>query len=346
MKNIFNKRKEKPQSVEPAARITSDTIAEHREQVLSSGKKFKYPLQYSRSKLVMTASGIGVLAIIVFITIIWWQLYVAHAYNDFVYRVTKTVPIPVATVEGKAVRYSDYLMRYRSSIHFSERWEQVDFRTEDGVRQQLFLQEQSLREAIIATYAEYLADELGISVSDDELEEFLRLPRQLSGGEMSQQTHDLAVLDYYGWDQSEYRQIMKSQLLRNKVAYAIDDDAKSYVKQVVDQVSAGANFAGIAAKLQTDSAIYVPSSQVPLDDQDEEGILAIATKLAVGAVSDPIQSKIGNGYFIVRLNSKDDTSVRYEYIQIVLTKFSAQADGIVSDSSLVKKFIDVKSEDN
>ena len=33
-------------------RITNDTVAEHREKVLAGGRKLKYPLQYTKRKLV------------------------------------------------------------------------------------------------------------------------------------------------------------------------------------------------------------------------------------------------------------------------------------------------------
>lgn len=36
-------------------RITTETVAQHREQILAGGRRFKYPIQYARHKLVINA---------------------------------------------------------------------------------------------------------------------------------------------------------------------------------------------------------------------------------------------------------------------------------------------------
>ena len=41
--------------VDVPIRITNDTIDVHREHVLSGGRKFKYPMQYAKHKLVYNA---------------------------------------------------------------------------------------------------------------------------------------------------------------------------------------------------------------------------------------------------------------------------------------------------
>ena len=52
MKKILNKLRKpsaRKQAVAPA-RITNDTVAEHRQRVIAGGRKFKYPIQYARHK--------------------------------------------------------------------------------------------------------------------------------------------------------------------------------------------------------------------------------------------------------------------------------------------------------
>ena len=43
------KRKNKKQAKVPP-RITNETVAEHREQIIAGGRKFKYPIQYARHR--------------------------------------------------------------------------------------------------------------------------------------------------------------------------------------------------------------------------------------------------------------------------------------------------------
>ena len=56
MKKLTAKlRRQKPEEEKPS-RITNETVAEHREQILAGGRKFKYPVQYAKHKLVLNSS--------------------------------------------------------------------------------------------------------------------------------------------------------------------------------------------------------------------------------------------------------------------------------------------------
>jgi hypothetical protein len=113
MKKLLNKiRRKKPE--ETSSRITSDTIAEHRERILAGGRRFKYPVQVARHRLVISAILISVTVLLLFISFVIWQLYGAQASDVFFYRVTSVVPLPVAKVDTQNVLYSDYLIKYRS----------------------------------------------------------------------------------------------------------------------------------------------------------------------------------------------------------------------------------------
>ena len=183
MKKLLNKVRRKPQ--EEPGRITTETIAEHRERILAGGRRFKYPVQYARHRLVINATLISVGVIILLVTFIGWQLYFVQATNDFMYRVTKVVPLPVAKVDGEDVRFSDYLMKYRSSIHYLEEKELLNLNSEDGKSQSDFVKQQAMEDAITDTYALKVAKEQGIAVSDAELEAFLKLQRNSSDGAVS-----------------------------------------------------------------------------------------------------------------------------------------------------------------
>ena len=97
-------------------RITNDTVAEHREKVLAGGRKLKYPLQYTKRKLVRNTILISLGALVAFVVLVWVQLYVWRDTSEWAYRVTRVVPVPVAQIDGEYVRYSDYLLYYRSTV--------------------------------------------------------------------------------------------------------------------------------------------------------------------------------------------------------------------------------------
>lgn len=335
-KSLAKFRKKK---VSPPSRITNETVAEHRQRILAGGRRFKYPLQYARHRLVFNAIIISIVAIIVIIVIGWWQLYPAQNTSTFIYRVTKVLPLPVASVDSQPVPYSDYLMKYRSSVHYLEQKEQISLKSEDGKRQVAYIKQQAMQDAVADAYAAKLAKELGVTVSDAELEAFLKVQRQSSDGEVSQQTYDAVVLDYYGWSPDEYRYATKNKLLRQKVAYELDANASKVATSTLTQAKVEGSSLQAIAEATTATGVskvaYGASGLVPKTNQD--GGLAIeAAKLEKGKTSGVVKSTTGDGYYIVRLVDINDTQVSYEYIQVPLTKFTKDLEGIEKSGKIVQ----------
>lgn len=330
MKKLVNKIRRKPEQ-EESTRITTETIAEHREKVLAGGRRFKYPVQYARHKLVFNAILIGVAVIILFIVFLWWQLYSVQNTSDFMYRVTKVLPVSVARIDGERVRYSDYLMKYRSSIHYLQEKEQVNLNSEDGKRQSDFVKQQAMEDALADAYAMKLAKENAVAVTDADLETFLQQQRNSADGQVSQRTYDAVILDYYGWSPEEYRHAMKAKLLRQKVAYAVDKQAEATADRIAELVTGNnVNLKSIAAKINTEDGAQVTFAAqgwVPANNQDG-GLAVAAAALKKGSVSSVIASTNGDGYYFVKLVDRNDTQVNYEYIHIPLTAFEQQLQAI------------------
>ena len=114
IKKALKRKSEKSKKV--PTRITNDTVAEHREKILAGGRKHKYPIQYTRHRLVWNAIFIGLGTAILMTVFVWVQLYIWRDTGDVAYRITRTIPLPVASIEGATVRYSDYLRYYRSTL--------------------------------------------------------------------------------------------------------------------------------------------------------------------------------------------------------------------------------------
>lgn len=334
--NKLFKRKQTPIS----SRITSDTVAQHREQILAGGRRFKYPIQYARHKLVINAIIISLVSLIVVIVVGWWQLYPMQNTSEFMYRITKVIPVPVANVDGQPVLYSDYLMKYLSSVHYLEQKEQLSLKTADGKRQVEYVKQQSMQDAIADTYAVKLAKKMGISVSSSELQGFLKSQRQSSSGEISEQTYNAVILDYYGWSPEEYSHATESKLLRQDVAYAMDKNAQSIVDSVKIELKNNSNtdFKTLATSISDQSgkkAIFGTSGWVPKDNQDG-GLAVEAAKLSKLQTSSVIRSSIGDGYYFIRLLDSSSSQVSYEYIQVPLTAFTNSLSSVINSKKVVK----------
>lgn len=339
MKKLLSKMSGKKQPQEPVGRITTDTLAEHREQVLAGGRKFKYPVQYQRHRLVINALIIGAAALLLLIGLAWYMLYVAKNTSEFMYRVTKVAPVPIAIVDGEQVQYSDFLMKYRSAEHYLVEKEQIDQNSQDGKSKLGYIKGQAMDDAIADAYANKLARELDITVSDADLETFLKQQRQSVDGEVSEATYNAVIRDYYGWSPSEYREAMKSKLLRQKVAYAVDAAAEDISKSIENKVKAGSTDLKVVAEelnaQDKTAVIYVPAAWVPKTNQDG-GRAATAAKLEKGQVSAAIKTTSGDGYYYVKLIDSNDTQVQYEYIYVPLKEFDAKLAKLTKDNKLTK----------
>lgn len=338
MKRLLAKlaRRKEDSDAEARSRITNETVAQHRERILAGGRKFKYPIQYAKYKLVINTVIISVVALAILIFVGWWQLYPAQNTSEFMYRVTQVLPLPVASVDGQQVRYSDYLMKYRSSVHYLENKQQVNLNSDDGKLQIQFVKDRAMDDAVADSYATKLAKDMNISVSEAELEAFLKQQRQSSDGEVSQQTYDAVISDYYNWSSSEYRYATKTKLLRQKVSYAVDDNAKRLADKVSPLLTPKANLKTVTSGLPavgSSKTEYGQSGWVPKTNQDG-GLATEAVNLKVGQVSGTLQTTTADGYYFVKLIDINDTQVKYEYIKIPLMAFSNQLEDLKNDDKV------------
>lgn len=346
MKKLQLKRRK--QVPEAPSRITNETVAEHRERILAGGRRFKYPIQYARHRLVFNTIIISVVALLLIIGIGWQQLYIAQNTGTFFYRVARVLPLPVASIDGKLVNYSNYLMNYRSSAHYLKQKEQVNLASEDGKRQLDYVKSQSMSDAIADAYAAKLASDNHVTVSDKQVRDFIDKQRQSRDGTVSKETYDAVILDYYGWSPDEYRDAMKAKLLRQEVMYAIDQSATATKDKIATQVQAAdANFETIAAAAggQGDAKVVAGvSGLVPKDNQDG-GLSAAAAQLTKGQVSGAIKSVSGDGYYFVKLLDINANQVSYAYIKIPLTEFKKRL-ATAYDQKKVQKFITIPEVQN
>ncbi len=339
--------KKRPAEKTIPSRITNETVAEHRERILAGGRRFKYPMQYARHRLVFTTVIITVVAFILIALVGWWQLYLVQNTNTLFYRVTRALPLPVAQVDETSVRYSDYLMYYNSSAHYLSQSEQINLQSDDGQRQNNHIKRKSLDIAIANAYAAQFAKELNITISEERIDQVTDDDRNTSTGRISQETYDASALSVLGWTPSEYRHDTKNRLIRQDVAYQLDTVAKQQQEKATQllQQNKAIEFDALATQLGGEGAAKVTSAvsgRVPLTNQDG-GLAKVAATLEPGGISSPVRTSAGDGYYFVKLIEKTASQVNYAYLRIPLTEFDSRLAALKKDGK-IKEYISVPDE--
>ena len=330
MKDLLN-RKDKKQPKELPKRITNDTVAQHREKVLAAGRKHKYPIQYTKRRLVWITMFVSVVILIVFIALGWAQLYVWKDTSDIAYRITKILPLPVANIDGENAEYSDYLLYHRSSLAVLQSQGQAD--QKDKVK---FYQNQSIDKALEVAYAKKLARENNITVDDKKLQDLIK--KQQESSKLSQSAYESVVKDNLHWSMDELKTAMKYTLLKQEVSFKIDKTANSLVSDIKKRLQEGKSLKDIATEMG-DKVQPVFDLSVSADNSDG-GLTKAAMLLTKGKISGPIKTLSGDGYYFVTLNNIEGNTVNYSYVKVPLTEFNNQFN-YLKNNNKVKYFISI-----
>jgi hypothetical protein len=307
MKKLRLSRKKTQPAPEAPERITNETVAEHRERIIAGGRRFKYPVQYAKHRLVINTIIISVIALVVVMIIIWWQLYPAQNTSTFFYRITRVLPLPAASVDAHTVPYSDYLVGFRSQEHYLQFKEGVDLYSKENKSQLEYIKRQALDDAISDSYAAKLADEMHVKVTTAQIDDAISRQRESRDGVTSQETYDAIVLDHFGWTPAEAREVTARKLLHQEVAYKLDTTAKKLRDAVLEKLKTETDFEKVAAGVAPIDGVKVEAGQTPLVPRNNQdgGLAEAASKLAVGGTSPAFRSTTGDGYYIVKLLQKD-----------------------------------------
>lgn len=332
IKKISNLKKKKEAEKLPA-RITNDTVAQHREKVLAGGRKLKYPHQYTRRTLVRNAIIIGVGALLLFVAVVGAQLYLLKDTSDWAYRVTRVLPLPVAQIDGEYVKYSDYHLYYRSTVAvLISQGHSVDSLSNDRMK---FQKQQAMDRALEDVYAKKIAQDKNIELpTDQQANERIDQQRKESG--LSEGAYATAINDHLHWTMDELRLAMKNTILRQNVAYAVDSEAKKLSDSVEKRISAGEDLKTIAQSYDK-SVEFQENVSVPKDNSDG-GLSVAASKLEPGKTSKAIKTLAGDGYYFITRLSSDSNTISYSYIRVPLTVFAKDFKA-TKDSDSTKIFI-------
>ncbi len=298
-----------------------EKVEERREEVLAQGRKFKYPMQYAKHKLIINTVIVALVAIALMVVAGWVMLYKIQDTEDMLYRVTQVIPVPVAEVDGEKVRYSDYLMIFRSNLVTSEQQGGVLEDGEDTSVLEDVYKRAALESAIEYAYALKLGRELGVSVTNEEIDGAFDEHRRVGGVERSEESFLKIVSDNFGMNKTEYRRMLYLTLMKAKVSQAIDAPAREVADQIEQLLAENGGDMAAVAEVLGGSVAYEETGQLVDNMNVDGGRSNMAMTMEVGAISSRFLSSNGDGYYFVKLIEKTDSQVNYASLKILLTEF-------------------------
>ena len=327
-------------SAESVKKTEKEKIEERREEVLKSGRKFKYPLQYSKHKLVVITIIVAVAAVIGSVIAGYLLLYKVQTTSDVMYRLTKILPVGVAKVDGENVRYSDYLMLYKSSVRPIE--EQSGFLGEGGDEdaRRNYFKRSALNAAEEYTYAAKLARERNIEVAQSEIDAAFDDHRRVGGTELGSDSFLRIVKDNFGLSEDEYRYMLKLSLLKKNVSVVIDTNAKSTIAEVKKYLSEN-NDDFKKARDQFSSRVEYEETAGFVGAENVDGGRAIkALSLGKDQVSEPFVSSNGDGYYIIKCTEKSGSDVSYVSLLVKFSEFDKQMSSL-REANKIEEYIEI-----
>lgn len=314
-----------------------EKLEERREEVLSQGRKFKYPLQYAKHTIVLWTVLIAVFAAVVMSGAGYLALYKFHNTSDLLYRLTQIIPVPVATVDGTKVLYSDYLMVYKSSIKPLEQQKQLGD-DEDAQKMKEHYKREALTEVENYTYALKIGKDLDIKVSDKEVDQAIAKHRKAGGLDRSKESFEKVLNDNFGLTKKEYKRLIYLGLMKAKVAQSIDKTADKTVQEVEKKLASEKDLEKIAKSMEK-KVSYEQTGGI-VDKMNIDGGRAMeAMKLKEGEVSKKLLSSSGDSYYFVKLQRKDKNGVDYVSLKITLNELNNRIKEIRESGKIKEKIV-------
>lgn len=323
---------------EAPARVTNETVSEHRDEVLKKGRRFKYPFHRSKHRVAIISVILVVLGLILLTLFTSYQLYRRQSTGTFTYRVTQIFPFPVASVNGWRVPYESYLFELNSSLHWQEKYGTTDLRSPDGQRQIEYWKQESLNKAMANTIAKEFAAQHTITVDEAEIDEAIERVRAV-GGDL-----ETILADQYGFGEGEFRRLKRDALLREKVAHALDKDAPRRAQEALQRVRGGTAFATVARESSDDMESKQSGGDIGVVEKGRANVPpeveAAIFRLQKGQTSEVVAT--AKDYYIVRVIDKPDASRARVAIILIRVKDMTEYLKEFQDQGNIRKFIKIE----
>jgi hypothetical protein len=310
--------------------ITNETIAEHREAVLKGARKYIYPLQHSKHRIIVVTTTLALVTAIFFLTYCVVGLYRFHQNNAFLYRVTQVIPFPVARVNGSFVDYENYLFELRHYVHYYEHQLQRNFDGEDKPQLVQF-RKQALTDVANAAYVKQLAKQNHVSVSEKEVNDRINEVREQNRLGNNNKVFADVLRDYWGWSVNDFRRTLKQQILEDKVVAKLDIGTTTRANNAINQLKSGADFAEVAKQVSDDTTTKANGGDFggPINKTNPNippQVVSALFSLKPGQYSGIINT--GSTLEIVKVNQVTGDSVSASHISFKLKDISAFTDPV------------------
>lgn len=312
-----------------------EKVAERREEVLAKGRKFKYPLQWTRHRIVLNTVILAFLALAIIAVGCWAALYRFGATDDLIFGVTKVFPLGVANVDGEKVLFSDYLILYRSSITSIEQQSGGQVGGDLAALQRSY-KRSSLTEAEKYTYALKLGKAKGLEVTNDDIAAEFRRHLTTGGTERSEEGFLRIVADNFNLTRSEYERLLYLTLMRAKVETQIDDVANATATRVEQLLAENGGDLAKVAEVLGDAVEYENTGGLVDNKNIDGGRANMAMQLEPGAISERFVSLNGDGYYFVKLAEKTDAKVNFSSIKVPFRAFEEQFTALQEEGSITE----------
>lgn len=330
-----------PKKAEDVEKKTEkEKIKERREEILKSGRKFKYPLQYSKHKLIIITIAVAVIALIGSIVAGYFILYKVQSTSDVAYRLTKVLPISVAKIDGENVRFSDYLMVYKSSVLPIEEQSGSFGEGEDAESRRDHYKRSALDEAENYAYATKIAREQNIGVDEADIDASFDEHRKVGGTELSTESFLRIVKDNFGLSEDEYRYLLRLSLLKRNVSAAIDTTAKNTINEIKKYLSENNDDFKKARDQFNSRADYEETGSLVGAGNVDGGRAEKALTLGKDQVSEPFLSTNGDGYYIIKCIEKVSNEVSYVSLFVPFTEFDNEVKNL-RDTGKIEEYIEI-----
>lgn len=240
------------QALENLPRITNETVAEHREEMLKDARKLIYPLKHSRGRIVKISVAIFIVGVIAFVSYVIIGLYKVQSTSTFLYGVTRVVPLPVAKAGSSWVSYENYLFELRHYVHYYETQQQADFAGKNK-DQLVAFKKQAMQQVVNDAYVKQLAKQNNVSVTNQEVDDAVAMLREQNRLGNSDQEFEDVLKEFWGWSTDDFRRELRQQLLSQKVIAALDTATNDKARKALSDVQGGADFATVAKQYSDDA---------------------------------------------------------------------------------------------
>ncbi len=298
-------------------RVTNDNIGQHREELLKGARKYIYPLQHTKHRLVTISIALFVVSLVSFFAFCAFSLYKTKSTSDFLYKVTKVVSFPIARIGSDFVAYENYLFEVKHYTHYYETQQELDFNTEAGQAQLEEFRKRALDKVINDAYIKEIAKKRNISVSNQEVEDAITVVRNQNRLGSSDQEFEAVLKDFWNWSVSDFKRSLRLQLLTQKVVSSLDTETHDRANSALAQLKNGKDFGQLAKEVSEDTATKDNNGEyLRLIDRSNRDIapktIEALFKLKPGEYSDVVD--MGYGLEIVKNLETKDNQIRASHI--------------------------------